>query len=95
MDAEFVLTLASQSWLKWFSCPHCGSNYPTSRNGRCAQCDEHLVLVRNEAVGSDVLDGFSCNFDSLIPLQTGSSYYYYNQWNRLVNPIIEIDDLSN
>jgi hypothetical protein len=91
MDAEFVLTLASQSWLKWFSCPHCGSDYPTSKNGRCTQCDEHLVLVRSQEVRSDVLIGFSSKLDSLIPLRTGSSFYYHNQWNRLVNQIIEIE----
>ena len=92
MDAEFVLTLASQSWLKWFSCPHCGSDHPTSRNGRCTECDEQLVLVKNQAVGNDDLNGFSGKLNSLIPLQTGSSFYYHNQWNRLVNPIIERDN---
>jgi len=92
MDAEFVLTLASQSWLKWFCCPHCGSDCPTSRDGRCAECNEELVLVRNKAVGSGVLDGFSGKLNSLIPMQAGSSYYYYNQWNRLINPIVEVDN---
>jgi uncharacterized protein with PIN domain len=95
MDAEFVLTLASQSWLKWFSCPHCGSDCPTSRNGRCTQCDAQLVLVRNQTVESDVLNGFSRKLDSLIPLRTGSSNYYHDQWNRLVNPITERDSPLN
>jgi uncharacterized protein with PIN domain len=95
MDAEFVLTLASQSWLKWFSCPHCGSDCPTSKNGRCAQCDEPLVLVGSPAVDGDALDGISSKLNSLIPLRTGSSYYYHNQWNRLVNPIIERDNPLN
>ena len=99
MDEEFVLTLvltlASQSWLKWFCCPHCGSDYPTSRNGRCTQCDEQLVLAKNQAVGSDVIDGFSRRLNSLIPLQTGSSFYYHNQWNQLVNPILERDNPLN
>jgi len=45
MDEEFVLTLASQSWLKWFCCPHCGSDCTISRTGRCTECNEHLVLV--------------------------------------------------
>ena len=90
MNAEFVLTLASQSWLKWFSCPHCGSDHPTSRNGRCTECDEQLVLVKNQAVGNDVLNGLSGKLNSLIPLQTGSSFYYHNQWNRLANPITEV-----
>jgi uncharacterized protein with PIN domain len=92
MDAEFVLTLASQSWLKWFSCPHCGSDHPTSRNGRCTECNEHMTLVRNEVIESDVLNDFSGKLNSLIPWQPGSSFYYHNQWNRLVNPIIEIDN---
>ena len=90
MDAEFVLTLASQSWLKWFTCSLCGSEYLTSRNGRCTQCNEHLVLVRSQAVDSDVLDGLSGNLNSLIPLQTGSSFYYHVQWNRLIIPITDV-----
>ena len=90
MDAEFVLTLASQSWLKWFCCPHCGSDHYTSRDGRCTECNEQLVLVRNQAVGCDILDGLTGERNFLIPWQTGSSFYYHNQWNPLVSPITEV-----
>ena len=50
MDAEFILALASQSWLKWFRCPHCYRDYTISKDGCCTECDEHLVLVRSQAV---------------------------------------------
>jgi hypothetical protein len=86
MDAEFVLNLASSSWLKWFCCPHCGSDYTISKNGRCTACDEHLVIVRSQEAGSDILNDF------LIPWQTGSSFYYHLQWNQLVRPIIEVNN---
>jgi uncharacterized protein with PIN domain len=92
MDGEFVLTLASQSWLKWFCCPHCGSNYTMSKTGRCTECNQLLVLVRSQAVGCDILDGISSKLSFLIPSQTGSSFYYHNQWNRLVSPMIEVDN---
>jgi hypothetical protein len=92
MDAEFVLTLASSSWLKWFCCPNCGSDYTISKNGRCNACDEHLVLVRNQGVRGDILDGFSGNLNFLIPWQTGSSFYYHLQWNQLVSPTIEVNN---
>ena len=90
MDAEFVLTLASQSWLKWFCCPHCGSDHSTSRDGRCTECNEQLVLVRNQAVGCDILNGLSGELKFLISWQTGSSFYYHNQWNPLASPITEV-----
>ena len=90
MDAEFVLTLASQSWLKWFSCSHCGSDYTISKNGRCTDCDEHLLLVRSRAVGCDILNGCPVNLNFLIPWQSGSSFYYHTQWNQLAVPIKDI-----
>ena len=89
MDAEFVLTLASQSWLKWFSCPHCDSDCTISKTGRCTECNEHLVFVRSEAVGCNILNGFSGKLNSLIPWQPGSSFYYHTQWNRFDSPIID------
>ena len=92
MDAEFVLTLASQSWLKWFYCPNCGSGYPTSINGRCAQCNEKLVLAGGQAVRNDILNDFPDCLISLIPWLIGSSTYYHTQWNKLASPIIEIDN---
>jgi hypothetical protein len=96
MDAEFVLTLASQSWLKWFSCPHCDSYFTTSRDGRCTQCGEQLELVRSQAVGCNNINFSSYKLSSYIPWQKGSScYYYFDQWNELVNPIKKMDNLSN
>ena len=90
MDEAFVLTLASQSWLKWFSCPQCGSDYTISKNGRCTECNEHLVLVRSQTIRCHIFDGCPGNLNFLIPLITGSSFYYYAQWNQLPNPSIEI-----
>ena len=91
MDAEFFLTLASQSWLKWLSCPHCDSDCTISKTGRCTECNEHLVSVRSEVVGCNIINGFSGKLNSLIPWQTGSSFYYHVQWNQLTtSPIIDV-----
>ena len=99
MNEEFVLTLvltlASQSWLKWFCCPHCGSDYTITKTGRCTECNDQLVIVRSQAVRCDILNGYSGKLNSLIPWQPGSSSYYHNQWNQLVNPILERDNPLN
>jgi len=92
MDEDFVLTLASSSWLKWFCWLNCGSDYTISKNGLCAVCNGHLVLVRSQSVGSDIVDGFSGNLNFLIPWQTGSSSYYHLQWNQSVIPTIAVDN---
>ena len=91
MDEEFILTLASESWLKWFSCPHCGSDYTISKNGRCTECDEPLVLVRSRPVGcNNIRSGCPGNLNFLIPWQPGSSFYYHIQWNQLAVPMKEV-----
>ena len=89
MDEAFVLTLASQSWLKWFSCPQCGSDYTISKNGRCTECDEPLVLVRSKPVACNIRSCCPGNLNFLIPWQPGPSFYYHNQWNQLPIPIKE------
>ena len=90
MDEEFVLTLASQSWLKWFSCSHCGSDYTISKNGRCTDCDEPLLLVRSRPVKCNFFSVNPSNLNFLIPWQSGSYSYYYTQWNQLAVPLKEI-----
>ena len=91
MDAEFLLTLASESWLKWFCCPHCGNDYTISKNGLCNECNEQLVLVKNSTAKSNIINGFSCKLNSIIPGQIGLSHYYHAQWNQLSIPVIELD----
>jgi hypothetical protein len=94
MDLEFVLTLKSQGWLKWFCCPHCGSNFAISKSGRCNVCDEYLVLKRGKSIEfeSDVLNDITDNKSNiLMPWEVGSSFYYHMQWIQWDGPRLEID----
>ena len=90
MDAEFILTLASQSWLKWFRCSHCCRDYTISKDGCCTECDEPLMLVRCRPIKCDFFSVNPGNLNFLIPWQSGSSSYYYTQWNQLVVPMKEV-----
>lgn len=83
MDAEFILTIKSKSWLKWFCCPNCDSNFAISKNGRCNICDEHLVLKQDRSIeASNVIinDIVKNDSNSLMPWEQGSSFYYHAQW---------------
>ena len=94
MNAEFIMILKSHKWLKWFCCPHCGSSFAISENGRCNACDEYLVLIKDRTfkfesdIANDIMENDS---NSLMPWELGSSFYYYSQWIQWDAPGIDID----
>jgi hypothetical protein len=89
MDKNFILALKAHSWLKWFCCPHCGSNSTISKNGRCTICDERLVLVRDEIIESNDIAENDSNL--LMPWVAGPSFYYHVQWIQWAGTSIEVD----
>ncbi len=91
MDTKSVLILKSQKWLKWFCCPHYDSNFPISKNGLCTNCNEQLVLVRDQPIESENLNDIAENNSNfLMPWEIGSSHYYHEQWIQWINPRFEI-----
>jgi hypothetical protein len=92
MDDRFILALKAQSWLKWFCCPHCGSNSAISKNGRCTICDDQLVLVRDGKFESDIIEEMTKNnLNILMPWIDGPSFYYHKQWESMPDIRIEVD----
>jgi hypothetical protein len=92
MDSRFILALKAHSWLKWFCCPHCGSNSTISKNGRCNICDENLVLVRDEIIENDIVNDIAENDSNLLmPWEAGPSFYYHVQWDPMPYARIEVD----
>jgi uncharacterized protein with PIN domain len=92
MDSRFILALKAHSWLKWFCCPHCGSNSTISKNGRCTICDEQLVLVREEVIKNEIIDDIAENNSNfLMPWEPGPSFYYHVQWIQWAGTGIEVD----
>ena len=93
MDLGFILTLKSQKWLKWFCCPHCGSNFPISRNGLCTNCNEPLVLMRDQMMEREPVSEFAENNTNLLmPWEIGPLHYYHTQWIQWTVHKLEIDN---
>lgn len=92
MDADYLIAVASNSWLKWFCCPNCGNDFTISLDGHCVVCNEPLVLVKSHLAECSRLKGCHAELNSLIPWQAGSSFYYYSQWNRSTEPEIDVEN---